>query len=135
MIPVLKDVLPWPGVRVLAYLGSTLLCLAALTGCGGSGIDSDEPTVVASFYPLAWVAERVAAPGTRVVDLTPAGTEPHDLELTPGDLETLQDADLVLYLGHGFQPAVEKAVEGRSGPSLDLLATQKLRPGGEDGSP
>jgi len=120
-------------VRLALFL--SVLCVVAATsgGCGGSSDAGGRPTVVASFYPLAWVAERVAAPGTRVVDLTPAGTEPHDLELTPRDLETVQDADLVLYLGHGFQPAVEKAVESRSGPSLDLLATQKLRPGGEEG--
>jgi zinc transport system substrate-binding protein len=120
-------------MRVLASLGSMLLSALALTGCGGSGSTSGRPTVVASFYPLAWVAERVAAPGTRIGDLTPAGAEPHDLELTPSDLEELQSADLVLYLGHGFQPAVEKAIAGRSRPSLDLLAAQKLRPGAEEG--
>jgi zinc transport system substrate-binding protein len=108
------------------------LAPAALAGCGGSGADAENPTLVASFYPLAWVAERVAAPETRVVDLTPAGAEPHDLELTPSDLETVQDADLVLYLGHGFQPAVERAVDSRSGPSLDLLGTQQLRPGQQE---
>jgi zinc transport system substrate-binding protein len=117
----------------LARLLSVLCVVAVVSGCGGSSDATGRPTVVASFYPLAWVAEHVAAPGTQVVDLAPAGAEPHDLELTPRDLETLQDADLVLYLGHGFQPAVERAVEGRSGPSLDLLAKQRLRPGGEQG--
>jgi zinc transport system substrate-binding protein len=118
-------------VRIAA--ASAFVALACvLAGCGGSGDAAEQPTVVASFYPLAWVAERVAAPRTHIVDLTPAGAEPHDLELTPGDLETLQDADLVLYLGHGFQPAVEQAVEGRSGRSLDLLANQTLRAGEED---
>ena len=113
-----------------------VLCVlpTVVSGCGGSSDAAGRPTVVASFYPLAWVAERVTAPGAHVVDLTPAGTEPHDLELTPHDLETLHDADLVLYLGHGFQPAVEKAVESRSGPSVDLLAAQKLRPGTEEGA-
>jgi zinc transport system substrate-binding protein len=120
-------------VRALAYLGSIAVFVVSLTGCGASAGHSGGPTVVASFYPLAWVAERIAVPGTRVIDLTPAGAEPHDLELTPGDLEELQSADLVLYLGHGFQPAVEKAIEGRSGPSLDLLAAQKLRAGAEEG--
>jgi zinc transport system substrate-binding protein len=120
-------------VRSLAFFGSIVVAVLALGGCGGSGRGSVGPTVVASFYPLAWVAEQVAAPGTRVLDLTPAGAEPHDLELTPGDLEELQSAELVLYLGHGFQPAVEDAVDGRSGRSLDLLAAGKLRPGGEEG--
>ena len=121
-------------MRLARFLSLLCLVAAVVSGCGGSSDAAGRPTVVASFYPLAWVAERVSASGTHVVDLTPAGAEPHDLELTPRDLETLQNADLVLYLGHGFQPAVEKAVGGRSGPSLDLLATQRLRPGGEEGA-
>ena len=58
---------------------AAVLAVLALAGCGGSGAGSGRPAVVASFYPLAWVAERVSAPGARVVDLTPAGAEPHDL--------------------------------------------------------
>jgi zinc transport system substrate-binding protein len=121
-------------MRFPVIAGCVALCIVPLAGCGRSGSAGSGPTVVASFFPLAWVAEQVAAPGTRVVNLTPAGAEPHDLELTPGDLETLQSADLVLYLGHGFQPAIEDAVEGRSGSSLDLLAAQNLRPGAEEGT-
>jgi len=121
-------------VRLALVLSVLCVLPTVVSGCGGSSDAAGRPTVVASFYPLAWVAERVTAPGAHVVDLTPAGTEPHDLELTPHDLETLHDADLVLYLGHGFQPAVEKAVESRPGPSLDLLAAQKLRPGSEEGA-
>jgi zinc transport system substrate-binding protein len=44
-----------------------------------------------------------------VANLTPAGAEPHDLELTPGDVAGLADADLVVYLA-GFSPAVDEAV-------------------------
>ena len=111
---------------------AAVLAVLALAGCGGSGAGSGRPAVVASFYPLAWVAERVSAPGARVVDLTPAGAEPHDLELTPGDLEAVHDARLLLYLGRGFQPAVEKAAQERSGPSLDLLGAH-LRAAPEGG--
>ena len=75
--------------------------------------------IVASSYPLAWAAERVAGDDYRVVNLTPAGAEPHDIELTPRDVETIRDADLVVYLSGGFQPAVEDAVAERDGPSID----------------
>ena len=34
----------------------------------------------------------------------------------------MRDAALAVYAGDGFQPAVQQAVEGRSGPSLDVLA-------------
>jgi zinc transport system substrate-binding protein len=91
--------------------------------------------VVAAFYPLAFAAEQVAAPDTDVVDLTRAGEEPHDLELSPRDVAHLHDARLVVYAGHGFQPAVEDAVADRSGASLDVLDRVPLRGTGDDVDP
>src|SRR5439155_16324741 len=104
-------------VAVIAVLG--------LSACSGSGVRTGK-TVVAAFYPLAWAAQEIGGPGLHVVNLTPAGAEPHDIELTPRDVQKVQSADLVLYLGKGFQPALEKAVASRHGPSLDLLAGQAL---------
>jgi zinc transport system substrate-binding protein len=107
-------------VRVRAAL---LLIAIALLGGGCAGDEQDHrPTVVASFYPLAWAAERMAGgSGDDVVNLTPPGAEPHDIELSPGDVETIRDAELVVYIGGGFQPALEDAVDARDGDSLDLL--------------
>jgi zinc transport system substrate-binding protein len=105
-------------------VGALFLVLLVLVaaGCAGSDDAGSERTVVASFYPLAWATEQVARNSVdRVVDLTPAGAEPHDLELTPTDVETVADAELVVYLGDGFQPALEDALEKRDGPSLDVL--------------
>jgi zinc transport system substrate-binding protein len=82
---------------------------------------SDRPSghgelrVVASFYPLAEAARRVGGTGVHVTDLTPPGAEPHDLELKASQVADIQDAAVVLVLGQGFQPAVEKAAAGRRG--------------------
>lgn len=97
-----------------------LAAVLALAGCGGSG-DGDSETVAAAFYPLAWAAEQIVLDGTKVVNLTPPGAEPHDVELSPRDVETIREARLVLYVGRGFQPAVEDAVSERDGPALDVL--------------
>jgi zinc transport system substrate-binding protein len=105
-------------VRALLSLLCVVACAAAV-GCGPGA--ADPHAVVASFYPLAWAAERVAPAGTSVVDLTPPGVEPHDLELSPHDVQAVQRARLVLYLGSGFQPSVQDAVATRSGPSVDVL--------------
>ena len=80
--------------------------------------------VVAAFYPLAYAAEQVGGSAVTVENLTPAGAEPHDLELTPREVGDVLRADLLLYLGAGFQPAVEKAVRGRKGRSLQFLGTR-----------
>src|SRR5262249_36561567 len=75
----------------------------------------------ASFYPLAYAAQRVGGNRVTVTNLTPAGAEPHDLELTPPQIDEVLDAGLVLELGHDFQPAVEKSASQRDGPTLKLL--------------
>jgi zinc transport system substrate-binding protein len=103
-------------VRALALL----LVLGALAGCGGGESSHASRTVAAAFYPLAWAAEQVGGESVEVVNLTPAGAEPHDLELSPRDVETIRDAEVVLYVGSGFQPSVEDAVAERDGVSLDL---------------
>lgn len=104
--------------RTVLFCAATVAVLA-VSGCGG--VNEDDEDVVAAFYPLAYAAEQVAEPETTVVDLTPPGAEPHDLELSARDVGRVRDAALVVYAGNGFQPAVEDAVGDRDGPSLDVL--------------
>jgi zinc transport system substrate-binding protein len=108
-------------IRIILIIG-----IAVCAGCGGGdGSDGEQTSVVASFYPLAYAADEVGGPSVRVRNLTPPGAEPHDLEATPGDVEELQDADLVLLLGHGFQPQLEDAA-GDGDHVLHLLDTPRL---------
>ena len=117
-----------------AAVSSAAVVLAlAVAGCGGDDTASagDGPTVLASFYPLAYVAERVAAPDGIVENLTQPGVEPHDLELTGQQVGSIADADLVLYL-HGFQPAVDEAVEQNADDhSFDVAESVDLLPAAE----
>lgn len=83
--------------------------------------------IVAAFYPVAEAAARVGGPRVHVTNLTPAGAEPHDLELVPSEVDEIQDADLVLVMGHGFQPAVEKAARDRHGVTVTLLDRLPIR--------
>jgi zinc transport system substrate-binding protein len=107
-----------------------LLVLGVLVaGCGAASGAKGKTSVVAAFYPLAFVAEQVGGSKVDVHNLTPPGAEPHDIELTPRDVGRIQQADVVLYLSHGFQPAVEQAVAGAHGKRVDVLAGLGLRRG------
>lgn len=114
---------------VLMVLVSGVL---ALSGCssatvaGASPGDDRKLQLVASFYPLQWTAQQVAGQRATVASLTKPGAEPHDLELTPREVATAADADLVIYV-KGFQPAVDDAVSQEAGdhgfdvsPAADL---------------
>ncbi len=119
--------------RIVLVCGVAAL-VGVLAGCGGS-TGSASRTIVASFSPLAYAAAQVAGPHEEVVDLTRAGAEPHDLELSPRDVARVPDARLVVYVGHGFQPAIEDALRGREGPSLDVLSGIRLHGSGDDVDP
>jgi zinc transport system substrate-binding protein len=114
---------------VLRIVPASLAVLLLATGCGASAGARGKETVVAAFYPLAFVAERLGGTRVDVENLTPPGAEPHDIELTPGDVARIQKADVVLYLSHGFQPAVEQAAGGARGKRIDALAGIALKLG------
>ena len=114
----------------------TLIVTLALTGCGGddsAGDSAQRDTVVAAFYPLAYAAQQIGGDSVTVRNLTPPGVEPHDLELSGGEVRGIRDAALVLYLGGGFQPALEDAIGSTDATSLDFLEVASPREGGEGG--
>ena len=89
-----------------------------VAGCGGGEsktASSGKAKVVAAFYPLAEAARRVGGRHVQVEDLTPAGAEPHDLELRPSQVDDMRKADAVVIMGSGFQPSVERAAHRRPG--------------------
>lgn len=105
----------------------------ALAGCAAQPAEAGPDTlrVAASFYPVQFLAERIAGDTAHVTGLTPPGQEPHSLTLTGPDLAALRESGVVLYIGNGLQADVEKAVSVLPGdvrvaellqtPGLDLL--------------
>jgi zinc transport system substrate-binding protein len=112
---------------VTAALSTTLLLTACGDDGGSAGGDGGGLTVVASFYPLEYAAQRVAGDSAvEVVGLTAPGAEPHDLELSPRQVGTVQDSDLVVYSA-GMQAAVDEAVNGQAADhSLDVSTVVDL---------
>ncbi|MEU0153883.1 metal ABC transporter substrate-binding protein [Micromonospora fulviviridis] len=115
--------------RVLAAATAALLALGGLAACsdgGGGGSDPDRVDVVAAFYPLQFLAEKIGGDAVTVTNLAKPGAEPHDLELNPRQVGQVADAELIVYLT-GFQPAVDEAVEQNGGDrAFDVAGVQPL---------
>ena len=114
-------------IILIPALALALVASACAGGGGGSGGGTD---VVVGFYPLEEAVARVGGDEVDVQNLTPPGAEPHDLELTTDDVDAVESADLVIVLGHGFQPALERAASRRDGPTMVVL--DELDVGGDD---
>ncbi|MFJ8763906.1 metal ABC transporter substrate-binding protein [Streptomyces clavifer] len=100
-------------IPTAAVAGAAVLGLTTLSACSSSDAadrgSGDKLNVVASFYPMQFLAEEIGGSHVSVTTLTKPGVEPHDLELTPRQIGGLGDADLILFL-KGIQPAVDDAV-------------------------
>ncbi|WP_299035354.1 metal ABC transporter substrate-binding protein [uncultured Pseudokineococcus sp.] len=130
--------MPTPRSRRAALIALPTAGALLLAGCGSAdepaasaGAQGESPalSVAASFYPLQWVAQAVAGERAEVSSLTEPGVEPHDLELSPQQVGTAVDADVLVTL-QGFQTAVDAAAEERGtdgvvdvAPAADLEAT------------
>jgi len=115
-------------MRIILRALGLVTAVTLVAGCGddgdgddGGGSPAGRPTVATSFYPIAEVTRGVAGDGVTVIDLTPAGAEPHDVELTPRQVDRARTADVLFYLGEHFQPAVEELAEQVEGEAVDLL--------------
>jgi zinc transport system substrate-binding protein len=106
---------------ILTSLVLVALPLGACADDGPARRDGGPVTVAAAFYPLAEAARQVGGDAVRVTDLTPAGAEPHDLELSSKKVDALEDADVVLIMGRRFQPAVEDVAARRSSGTVTIL--------------
>lgn len=107
-------------------VGLAAAVLAAACSPDTPGVDAaGRVRVVAAAYPLAELARAIGGPRVAVTDLTPVGAEPHDLELTPDQAATIEDAGVVLVVGGGFQPGVE-ALAHRYHQTVDLTKALAL---------
>ncbi|GAA2394635.1 metal ABC transporter solute-binding protein, Zn/Mn family [Streptomyces coeruleofuscus] len=99
-------------ISATAVTAATALGLGALSACSSDSAatgNSDKFDVVASFYPMAFLAEQIGGDHANVTSLTEPGQEPHDLEISTKQRAQLEEADAALYL-KGLQPAVDEAV-------------------------
>ncbi len=130
----MKMIVMRSGLRAVVA-GATALAALALAGCGGSddsGNGDGKLDVVASFYPLEFIARTVGGDAVNVTTLTAPGVEPHDLELTPKQVGEIAGAKLVVF-EKDLQPAVDEAVEQNAKDAgFDVAPAAQLEATGAD---
>ncbi|WP_217145287.1 metal ABC transporter substrate-binding protein [Streptomyces sp. AC627_RSS907] len=109
------------GIAVTAAAALGLGTLSACSSDSAAAGNTDKFDVVASFYPMAFLAEQIGGDHVSVTSLTQPGQEPHDLEISAKQRAQLEETDAALFL-KGLQPSVDEAI-AQSGAKTKIDAT------------
>ena len=100
-------------LRILTAVGLVAVA-AAFSGCQTGAEATVEPgerlRIVATIAPAGALAAAVAGESADVSVLAGPGVDPHDFELSPGERQDLDDANLVVRIGLGADSFVDGAV-------------------------
>lgn len=104
-----------------------MLLMGSVTGCGDGAStksrfqDADKLAIVTSIYPMYDFASKIAGDKAEIINLVPAGTEPHDFELSTGDMQLLEEADMFIYNGADMEPFADKTIQALANPKLAVV--------------
>jgi len=111
-------------MRRLTSIVALFVFLSALAGCDGSvsGQQADgKISIVTSFYTMYDFACKIGGDQVYVVNLTPAGVEPHDWEPSPTDIVLLEKADVFVYNGAGMETWVDSVLPSLGNKKLTVV--------------
>lgn len=132
--------MPYPKLQRL-FLG-LLLVLLPVTGCNqsnsvstsASGVAQTLPQtpklkVVTTFLPMYWFTKAVTGDLAQVEVLVPPGSEIHDYQTTPKDVQAIAQADVLVKNGLGLEEFLESTVKNAQNPKLKQIeASQGIQP-------
>ncbi len=90
-------------------------------------------TAITSFYPLYEFTKEIGGDKVDVSLLVPQGVEPHDWEPTIRDIQKIEQADLIIINGNGFEKWVDKIDSSKvsiinSGRSFGWVTGEPTKP-------
>lgn len=88
--------------KAIAFLAA--LFALSLSGCSAADSDSSGLSIYTSFYPIYDFTRRILKGHGTVTNITPAGSEPHDYELTSDNLKGMEGADAIFVNGLNLEP-------------------------------
>jgi zinc transport system substrate-binding protein len=106
-------------VAVLVVAGSAVLLSSANKPA------SDKLQVVATFYPLYYFSSEIGGDLVEASMLIPDNSEPHSWEPTASDMIAVDEADVMVYNGAGFEPWIGTVLGAVNTSDLVVVDTSR----------
>jgi manganese/iron transport system substrate-binding protein len=125
------------GGKWLVLWGVLLLSACSSTVRPTSNDQNTKPLVVVTTDILCDLVKTIAQSTIELKCLVSPGTDPHTYNVTPADRQAIEQAQLILYSGYGFEPTLFKAIRATTNPatkvSINELAVANPLKMSEDG--
>lgn len=130
-----------------------LLSVLAATGCSSSNPNpsspqqsaspqppvgtqnTESPRVVATFLPIYWFTSAVAGDKAQVEVLVPPGSEVHEYQATPANVQAIAQADVLVKNGLGLEEFLQETIKNSGNAQLKEIDSSKGMNALEDASP
>ena len=118
----------WKCIKIFFVIA---ICGILMTGCSNSQSNTkkfqeeDKIAIVTTIYPVYDFATNIAGDKAEIINLVPAGVEPHDFELSTGDMQLIEEADMFIYNGAGMEHFAEKTLASVSNKELYVVECTK----------
>ena len=96
---------------ILIVILIALLLSGCTTGEKPNNDQGENLVVYTSFYPLYFLANEIGRDNIDLRIVIPNGMEPHDYEPSMKQLKDIEEADIFIYNGAGFESWAEKLLE------------------------
>ncbi|MFE1748011.1 metal ABC transporter solute-binding protein, Zn/Mn family [Coleofasciculus sp. H7-2] len=132
-------------------LSLLLLSVLAATGCSSSNPSSpqqsaspqppvgtqntESPRVVATFLPIYWFTSAVAGDKAQIEVLVPPGSEVHEYQATPANVQAIAQADVLVKNGLGLEEFLQETIKNSGNAQLKEIDSSKGMNALEDASP
>ena len=81
--------------------------------------------IYTSIYPVYDFVKKVGGDKVDVTNLVPAGTEPHDWEVSTSDIVNLEKADMLIYNGAGIENWTDKVINTLDNKDIVYIKTSE----------
>ncbi len=84
-----------------------LVCIPLVTACSTTSSESSSPQIVVTYSVLGSVVTDLVGDDAEVTILIPDGQDPHEFQPSARDIETINNADIVISNGLDFEEGLE----------------------------
>lgn len=110
---------------ILVCIISMSFCMAGCTGNTSKKKSNGKIRITTSFYTMYDFAKKIGGDKVEVINLVPAGTEPHDWEPSTKDLIEMEKSDIFIYNGAGMEQWVDDVLESLDTEELTSVEASK----------